>query len=109
MIGRMTTALFEVVAEPTRRRILDLLRDEPCLVGDISARLGLSQPGTSKHLRVLRDAGLVRVRQEAQRRWYELQAAPLAEIDAWLTPYRELWTRHLDALERHLDEGAADR
>jgi DNA-binding transcriptional ArsR family regulator len=102
------SALFEVVAEPTRRRILDLLRDEPRLVGDLSERLGISQPGTSKHLRVLREAGLVRVRQDAQRRWYELQAAPLAEIDAWLEPYRDLWTRHLDALERHLDRTAAD-
>jgi DNA-binding transcriptional ArsR family regulator len=103
-----TATLFEVVAEPTRRRILELLRSEPCLVGDISTRLGLSQPGTSKHLRVLRDAGLVRVRQDAQRRWYELDAAPLAEIDEWLAPYRRLWTGHLDALERHLDRTAAD-
>ncbi len=104
----MTTALFEVVAEPTRRRILDLLREQPCLVGDISDRLGLSQPGTSKHLRVLRDAGLVRVRQDSQRRWYELHDAPLAEIDAWLAPYRDHWTRHLDALERHLDQLSID-
>jgi DNA-binding transcriptional ArsR family regulator len=97
-------ATFEVVAEPTRRRILDLLRDEPRLVGDISTQLGLSQPGTSKHLRVLRDAGLVQVRQDAQRRWYELRVEPLAAIDEWLAPYRAVWTTHLDALERHLDE-----
>jgi DNA-binding transcriptional ArsR family regulator len=94
---------FEVLAEPTRRRILDLLRERPRLVGELSAELGLSQPGTSKHLRVLRDAGLVKVRAEAQRRWYELDPAPLAEVDAWLAPYRWMWADRLDALERHLD------
>lgn len=94
---------FEVLAEPTRRRILDLLRERPRLVGELSADLGLSQPGTSKHLRVLRDAGLVKVRAEAQRRWYELDPAPLAEVDAWLAPYRWMWADRLDALERHLD------
>jgi DNA-binding transcriptional ArsR family regulator len=94
---------FEVLAEPTRRRILDLLRERPRLVGELTAELGLSQPGTSKHLRVLREAGLVKVRAEAQRRWYELDPAPLAEIDAWLAPYRWMWADRLDALERHLD------
>ncbi len=94
---------FEVLAEPARRRILDLLLERPRLVGDLTERLGLSQPGTSKHLRVLREAGLVRVRQDAQRRWYELAPEPLAEIDAWLQPYRRLWAGSLDALERHLD------
>ena len=103
----MATA-FAVLAEPTRRRILDLLRDEPRSVGDLVARLGLSQPGTSKHLRVLREAGLVRVRPEAQRRWYELRPEPLAEVDAWLEPYRRLWAGRLDALERHLDEKAQE-
>ena len=103
----MATA-FAVLAEPTRRRILDLLRDEPRSVGDLVARLGLSQPGTSKHLRVLREAGLVRVRPEAQRRWYELRPEPLAEVDAWLEPYRRLWADRLDALERHLDEKAKE-
>src|SRR5687767_14415207 len=95
---------FEVLAEPARRRILDLLLERPRLVGELTERLGLSQPGTSKHLRVLRDAGLVTVRQEAQRRWYELRPEPLAEIDAWLQPYRRLWAGSLDALERHLDK-----
>jgi DNA-binding transcriptional ArsR family regulator len=94
---------FEVLAEPTRRRILDLLRERPRLVGELTAELGLSQPGTSKHLRVLREAGLVKVRAEAQRRWYELDPAPLAEVDAWLAPYRWMWADRLDALERHLD------
>jgi DNA-binding transcriptional ArsR family regulator len=94
---------FDVVAEPTRRRILDLLRERPRLVGELTALLGLSQPGTSKQLRVLREAGLVRVRPEGQRRWYELNPEPLMEIDEWLTPYRWLWASRLDALERHLD------
>jgi DNA-binding transcriptional ArsR family regulator len=94
---------FDVLAEPTRRRILDLLLERPRLVGDLTEALGLSQPGTSKHLRVLRDAGLVRVRPEAQRRWYELRPEPLADVDAWLAPYRRLWKDSLDALERHLD------
>jgi len=94
---------FDVVAEPTRRRILDLLRDGDRPVGELVHALGISQPGVSKHLRVLRDAGLVRVRQQAQQRWYQLDAAPLAEIDAWLAPYRRFWSERLDALERHLD------
>jgi DNA-binding transcriptional ArsR family regulator len=93
---------FEVLAEPIRRRILDLLRERPRLVGELTAELGLSQPGTSKHLRVLRDAGLVRVRPEGQRRWYELVPEPLAEVDAWLAPYRWMWADRFDALERHL-------
>ena len=95
---------FEVVAEPTRRRILDLLRERPRPVGELVEVLGLSQPGVSKHLRVLREGGLVGVRQDAQRRWYELRPEPLAEVDAWLAPYRRLWADRLDALERHLAE-----
>ena len=98
------TTTFEVVAEPTRRRILDLLRERSRPVGELVELFGTSQPLVSKHLRVLRDAGLVRVRQDAQRRWYELRPEPLAELDAWLAPYRRLWADSLDALERHLDE-----
>lgn len=94
---------FDVLAEPTRRRILDLLLERPRPVGELVERLGLTQPGTSKHLRVLREAGLVQVRQDAQRRWYELRPEPLAEIDQWLAPYRRLWSASLDRLERHLD------
>ncbi|MDF5756543.1 metalloregulator ArsR/SmtB family transcription factor [Spongiactinospora sp. TRM90649] len=94
---------FDVLAEPARRRILDLLLERPRPVGELTERLGLSQPGTSKHLRVLREAGLVTVRREAQLRWYELRPEPLAELDAWLAPYRRLWAHSLDALERHLD------
>jgi DNA-binding transcriptional ArsR family regulator len=97
-------ASFEVVAEPVRRRILDLLLERPRMVGELTDELGLSQPGTSKHLRVLREAGLVVVRPDGQRRWYELRPEPLAEIDAWLSPYRRFWNQRLDALERRLDE-----
>ncbi|MEU6798817.1 metalloregulator ArsR/SmtB family transcription factor [Nonomuraea wenchangensis] len=98
----MKTA-FEVLAEPRRREILDLLRDGERLAGELVGRLDLTQPAVSKHLKVLRDAGLVEVRKEAQRRWYRLRPEPLADIDAWLAPYRRLWSDRLDALERHLD------
>jgi DNA-binding transcriptional ArsR family regulator len=94
---------FDVVAEPTRRRILDLLRQRPRPVGELVDVLGLSQPGVSKHLRVLREASLVRVRRHAQQRWYEVDPRPLGEIDAWLEPYRVSWAGRLDALQRHLD------
>ena len=95
---------FELVAEPTRRQILDLLRERARPVGELVKLIGLSQPGVSKHLRLLREAGLVRVRQDGQRRWYEVDPEPLAELDAWLEPYRQLWDDRLDRLERHLDE-----
>jgi DNA-binding transcriptional ArsR family regulator len=98
---------FDVLAEPTRRRILDLLMQDEQPVGDLVASLDISQPGVSKHLRVLRDAGLVEARTEAQRRIYRVRPEPLAEIDAWLAPYRRLWAAQLDALERHLDETEA--
>jgi DNA-binding transcriptional ArsR family regulator len=99
----MTSNAWAALAEPHRRAMLALLLERPRVVGELVERLGLSQPGTSKHLRVLRDAGLVRVRRDAQRRVYELEAAPLAELDAWLAPYREQWKQSLDDLERHLD------
>ena len=95
---------FAVLSEPTRRGILDLLRDGERPVGDLVDRLGLSQPAVSKHLRVLRDAQLVDVRTDAQRRIYRLRPEPLVEVDEWLAPYRQLWTRSLDALEAHLEE-----
>ncbi len=99
----MTATTFELVAEPTRRRILDLLRERARPVGELVKLLGLSQPGVSKHLRLLREAGLVRVRRDGQRRWYELDPKPLAELDEWLEPYRELWQDRLDRLEQHLE------
>jgi DNA-binding transcriptional ArsR family regulator len=84
--------------------MLELLLERPHDVGELVERLGLSQPSTSKHLRVLREAGLVRARADAQRRVYELDPRPLAELDAWLAPYRQRWSERLDDLERHLDE-----
>jgi DNA-binding transcriptional ArsR family regulator len=98
----MATTL-QVIAEPRRQAILDLLRDGELPVGELVQRLGMSQPLVSKHLRVLRDAGLVQVRGDAQRRLYRITPQPLAEIDAWLAPYRSLWTASLDRLEQHLE------
>jgi DNA-binding transcriptional ArsR family regulator len=95
---------YAALVEPTRRRILDLLRDDERAVGELVDLLGLNQPAVSKHLRVLRDAGLVDVRPDAQRRLYRLRPGPLAEVDEWLEPYRRLWNRSLDRLERHLEE-----
>jgi DNA-binding transcriptional ArsR family regulator len=94
---------FEVLAEPRRREILDLLRGGEQLVGDLVDRLALTQPTVSKHLKVLKGAGLVDVRHDAQRRWYRLRPGPLTEIDEWLAPYRRMWTSSLDDLERHLE------
>ena len=96
-------ATFEVIAEPNRRRILDLLRGGERPVGELVAELRVSQPTVSKHLGVLRSAGLVDVRVDAQRRLYSIRPEPLREVDAWLAPYRQLWASHLDDLERHLD------
>src|SRR5437764_948486 len=98
----MSTA-WSALADPRRRQVLELLRERPRAVGELVDHLGLSQPATSKHLRVLREAGLVRARARAQQRVYRVNATPLAELDAWLTPYRRLWETRLDALERHLD------
>jgi DNA-binding transcriptional ArsR family regulator len=97
-------AVFEVLAEPNRRRILDFLADGERPVGELVGELQLSQPAVSKHLRVLREAGLVSVRTDAQRRLYRVQPEPLRAMDAWLEPYRRTWSKHLDELERHLDE-----
>ena len=99
----MATA-FGVLADPRRRQILDLLRSRDRVVGELVDQLGLSQPGVSKHLRILREAGLVTVRHDAQRRWYGLRPEPLTEIDDWLAPYRTFWSERLDALERHLED-----
>jgi len=96
------TAVLEVIAEPTRRRILDAVRDGERSVGELVEKVGMHQPGVSRHLKVLRDAGLVEVRQDAQRRLYRLRPEPLMELDAWLEPYRAEWTARLDSLEQHL-------
>jgi DNA-binding transcriptional ArsR family regulator len=97
---------FAVIAEPNRRAILSLLLSSERSVGEIEEELQLSQPSVSKHLRVLRDAGFVDSRIEAQRRLYSLRAEPLMELDAWLTPFRRFWSKHVDALEQHLDRMA---
>jgi DNA-binding transcriptional ArsR family regulator len=95
--------LFATLVESNRRLILDLLRDGPRSVNQLVAALPLSQPAVSKHLRILKEAGLVEVQPDAQRRLYSLRPEPLSELDEWLAPYRRLWERHFDALERHLD------
>jgi DNA-binding transcriptional ArsR family regulator len=94
---------FEVLAEPTRRHILDLLRTKELPVGDLVAATALSQPAVSRHLRILREAGLVEARIDAQRRIYRVCPEPLQAIDDWLAPYRRMWASSLDALEQHLD------
>jgi DNA-binding transcriptional ArsR family regulator len=94
---------FEIIAEPNRRAILGLLASSDRCVGEIERELGMTQPTVSKHLRVLREAGLVEAEVDAQRRLYRLKPESLKEVDAWLAQFRRFWSRHVDALERHLD------
>jgi DNA-binding transcriptional ArsR family regulator len=94
---------FTIIAEPSRRAILSLLASSERTVGDIERRLKMPQPSVSKHLRVLRDAGFVEARVDAQRRVYRLRPEPLKEVDAWLEQFRRTWNAHVDKLERHLD------
>lgn len=94
---------FEIIAEPNRRAILSLLSASEQSVGEIERHLHMSQPTVSKHLRVLREAGLVESTVDAQRRLYRLKPEPLKEVEAWLAQFRRFWTAHVDALERHLD------
>ena len=101
-------ATLEAVAEPARRRIMDLLVAGERPVGELVAELAMSQPAVSRHLRVLREAGLVAARTDAQRRLYRVQPAPLAALDTWLEPYRRMWAERLDDLERHLDSMTDD-
>jgi DNA-binding transcriptional ArsR family regulator len=98
---------FAIIAEPNRRAILSLLASSERSVGEIERRLGMPQTSVSKHLRVLREAGFVESRVEAQRRVYQIRHEPLKEVDAWLAPFRRFWEGHVDALERHLDRMAA--
>ncbi|HTT87928.1 MAG TPA: metalloregulator ArsR/SmtB family transcription factor [Acidimicrobiales bacterium] len=100
------TPAFVVLAEPNRRQILDLLLEAERPVGELVKATALSQPAVSKHLRVLRHAGLVDVRVDAQRRIYRVRGEPLRAVDEWLQPYRRLWASRLDALERPLDTTA---
>ena len=94
---------FEAIAEPNRRRLLDLLRAGELPAGDLVEATGLSQPGVSKHLRLLREAGLVSVRPDGQRRLYRLEPDSLADLDTWLRPFRQFWADRLDALDDHLE------
>jgi DNA-binding transcriptional ArsR family regulator len=103
IVGVTAAVVIEVLAEPNRRRILELLRDGERPVGELVERMQLTQPAVSKHLRVLKEAGLVAVRADAQRRLYRVRPEPLADLDAWLEPYRKLWSKSLDRLEQHLD------
>jgi DNA-binding transcriptional ArsR family regulator len=103
-VATASQATFTALADPHRRVVLGLLLERPRPVAELTAALRLTQPGTSKHLRVLREAGLVRVRPDGRQRVYELVPQPMAALDAWLEPYRRLWDARLDALERHLDE-----
>lgn len=97
-------SVYEALAEPHRRQILDLLRSGERPVADLVTHLGLTQPGVSKHLKVLRDNGVVIVRVEGKQRVYALRPEALADVVQWLEPYRMLWSSHLDALERHLED-----
>ena len=99
-------AVLEAIADPTRRAILDAVRGGERSVSDLVDAVGMHQPGVSRHLRVLRDAGLVQVRRDAQRRLYRLRPEPLRELDDWLEPYRAEWAERLDSLERHLGRTA---
>jgi DNA-binding transcriptional ArsR family regulator len=99
-------ATFDVLAEPNRRRILELLLAQERPVTELVGHLKITQPTVSKHLRILRQAGLVEVRSEAQRRVYRVRGEPLRELYEWLQPYRQLWETHLDKLQKHLDETA---
>ena len=102
-----TTEVLEAITDPTRRRILDAVRGGECSVGELVEIVGMHQPGVSRHLKVLRDAGLVEARSDANRRLYRLRPEPLRELDAWLEPYRVEWSNRLDSLERHLERTAA--
>lgn len=106
VVGMSSAAVLEVIAEPTRRRILDAVRDGERSVGELVEMVGMHQPGVSRHLKVLRTAGLVEVRRDAQRRLYRLRPEPLMELDAWLEPFRAHWSTQLDSLERHLHRTA---
>lgn len=106
LLAMPTTTVLEAIAEPTRRRILDAIRGGEMSVGDLVERVGMHQPGVSRHLRVLREAGLVAVRRDAQRRLYRLRPEPFKELDEWLEPYRADLSSRLDSLERHLERSS---
>jgi DNA-binding transcriptional ArsR family regulator len=105
----MTSAVFEALADPTRRRVLELLSERDLTAGEIAAAFTVSRPAVSRHLRVLRGAGLVHARRDAQRRVYGLDPTPLHEVDDWLQRYRRFWPERLDALEEHLRRTKEER
>src|SRR5689334_12142646 len=98
-------AVLQALADPSRRTVLEILRDHPASAGELADALPIARPGVSRHLRVLREAGLVDVRQEAQRRIYSLRPEPLADVDEWLESYRALWQHRLDALHTEISRG----
>src|SRR4051812_39709069 len=102
-------AVLQALADQSRRTVLEILRDHPATAGELAALLPIARPGVSRHLRVLREAGLVDVRQEAQRRVYALRPEPLAQLDEWLAPYRRLWEQRLDALHTEVARGKRER
>ena len=105
----MKQDMFAVLADPTRRQVLDILRDGERAVGELVSKVGISQPGVSKQLRVLHEAGLVKARADGKRRLYRLDARPMQDLDAWLARFRPFWKERLDALENHLDRKHARR
>jgi DNA-binding transcriptional ArsR family regulator len=102
-------SLIQVIGDPHRRTLLDALRDGPATVTELADRLPIARPGVSRHLRVLREAGLVDVRSDAQRRIYELRPDPLVELDEWLAPYRDLWLHRMDALHTEIRRGKKEK
>ncbi len=102
-------AVLHALSDPSRRTVLQALKDGPVAAGDLATMLPIARPGVSRHLRVLREAGLVEVRQEAQFRWYSLRTEPLAELDTWLDDYRALWEQRLDALHTEVKRGKRER
>ncbi len=107
LIGYITVmdAVLQALADPSRRTVLEILRDHPASAGELADALPIARPGVSRHLRVLREAGLVDVRQEAQRRIYSLRPDPLMDVDEWLENYRALWRNRLDALHTEIARG----
>lgn len=101
--------VLQALADPSRRTVLEILRGHPATAGELAEALPIARPGVSRHLRVLREAGLVEVRQDAQRRIYSLRPEALAEVDDWLGPYRELWRDRLSALHAEVDRGKKER
>jgi DNA-binding transcriptional ArsR family regulator len=106
---RAMEAVLQAISDPHRRTLLHALESGPATVTELADLLPIARPGVSRHLRILREAGLVEVHQDAQRRIYELRPQPLAEVDEWLAPYRSLWLQRMDALHTEVSRGKARR